>query len=79
MPLYLKDPVVEELADKLASLKKTSKVEAVRQALQAAFEKEQAEPSLIEIGIGFCRDLRARGDVNQGKPADKRFRDSLYE
>lgn len=32
-----------------------------------------------ELGVQFCRDLRARGDSAKGQPADKAFRDSLYE
>ena len=36
MPLYVKDPEVGELAERLAALKKTSKTEAVREALRSA-------------------------------------------
>jgi antitoxin VapB len=79
MALYLKDSIVDELTDKLATLRKASKVDVVRQALQDALEKEQAKPSIIDMGVQFCRDLRVRGNSSNGKPADKVFRDGLYE
>ncbi|MER9358578.1 transcription factor [Mesorhizobium sp. M0500] len=53
--------------------------EAVHAALKHELEREQARPSLVEIGVRFCRDLRARGKPDHGTPADKAFRDSLYE
>jgi antitoxin VapB len=34
---------------------------------------------LVDLGVQFCRDLRAKGNPQSGKPADKAFRDSLYE
>lgn len=79
MPLYVKDSEVEALAAKLASLRNVSKTEAVRDALRHELERETGKPSLVEVGIRFCRDLRARGNPQRGKPADKAFRDSLYE
>ncbi|MER8970303.1 hypothetical protein NKI25_32625, partial [Mesorhizobium sp. M0808] len=48
-------------------------------ALKHELEREQARPSLVEIGVRFCRDLRARGKPDHGRPAYKAFRDSLYE
>jgi antitoxin VapB len=33
---------------------------------------------LVDLGQ-FCRDLRAKRNPQSGKPADKAFRDSLYE
>ncbi|MGY3621967.1 hypothetical protein [Bradyrhizobium sp. USDA 10063] len=42
-------------------------------------EREQGTPSLVEAGVQFCRDLRAKGHPAKGQPADKAFRDSLYE
>lgn len=79
MPLYVKDNEVDALAERLATLKNTSKTEAVRLALQHELEREQGKPSLVEIGVAFCRDLRARGSPERGKPADKVFVDGLYE
>ncbi|MFN4164788.1 MAG: type II toxin-antitoxin system VapB family antitoxin [Ferrovibrio sp.] len=79
MPLYVKDNEVEALAARLAGLRKVSKTEAVREALRHALERETGKPSLVEIGVDFCRALRARGNPRRGRPADKAFRDSLYE
>lgn len=79
MPLYVKDNEVEALATRLASLRNISKTEAVRAALRRELERETGTPSLVEIGVRFCRELRARGNPQGGKPADKAFRDSLYE
>lgn len=77
--LYVKDKEVDALAERLASLKNISKTEAVRLALQHELERERCKPSLVEIGVAFCRELRARGNPERGKPADKAFIDSLYE
>jgi hypothetical protein len=35
--------------------------------------------SLVELGVEFCRRLRARGLTAEGKPADRLFRDGLYD
>jgi antitoxin VapB len=51
----------------------------VHVALEHELERENAKPSMVEIGVQFCRDLRARGNPAKGKPIDKAFRDSLYE
>jgi antitoxin VapB len=42
-------------------------------------DPEQGQPSLVHLGVQFCRDLRAKGVPQSGKPSDKVFRDSLYE
>jgi antitoxin VapB len=34
---------------------------------------------LVDLGAGFCRELRVRANPGKGEPADKAFRDSLYE
>lgn len=79
MPLYIKSDEVDALAKRLALKKNLTKTEAVRLALMSELEREGAKPSLVEIGVEFCRGLRARGDPAKGRPADKNFRDSLYE
>ncbi|MCK6451065.1 MAG: type II toxin-antitoxin system VapB family antitoxin [Alphaproteobacteria bacterium] len=79
MALYVKDPEVARLADKLVKIRKVSKTEAVRRALQHELEREQGKPSLVEFGVAFCRALRTKGNPRKGKPADKAFIDSLYE
>ena len=79
MPLFVKDPEVDRLAERLVAIRKVSKTEVVRQALLHELERERAIPSLVEQGVDFCRALRARGDQAKALPADKDFIDSLYE
>jgi len=79
MALFVKDPEVDRLAERLVAIRKVSKTEAVRQALLHELEREGAIPSLVEQGVEFCRALRARANPGGGKPADKAFIDSLYE
>jgi antitoxin VapB len=79
MALYVKDPEVDRLAERLAALCKVSKTEVVRQALTAELERVQASPTLVELGLAFCRDLKSRGNPQKAAAADKGFIDSLYE
>lgn len=79
MPLYVKDPEVDELAERLVSLRKVSKTEVVRQALKHELDRVENKPSLPEWGAAFVRALRAKGDPSIARPADKDFIDSLYE
>ncbi len=79
MALFVKDPEVDKLAERLVAIRKVSKTEVVRQALLHELEREKAIPSLVEKGVDFCRALRARANSAAGKPADKAFIDSLYE
>ncbi len=78
MPLYVKDPEVDQLAQRLALRHNISKTEAVRRALLHELERERALPSLVERGVAFARALRARAPAEAGQPADKSFIDSLY-
>lgn len=34
---------------------------------------------VVKVGIDFCRRLQARGDADRGRPADKAFRNSLFD
>jgi antitoxin VapB len=79
MAFHVKNPETDALARKVAALKKVGLTEAVHLALAHELEREQGKPSLVDIGVQFCRDLRARGRPANGKPVDKVFRDSLYE
>jgi antitoxin VapB len=79
MAFHIKNSETDALARKVAALKKTGLTEAIHIALSHELEREQARPSIVEVGIKFCRDLRARGKPERGKPADKAFIDSLYE
>lgn len=69
----------DALARKVAALKKLGLTDAVHAALAHELEREQGKPSLVDLGVKFCRDLRAKGQPARGQPADKAFRDSLYE
>jgi len=73
------DTEIGMLARKVAALKKVGLAEAVQTALVHELEREEGKPSLVDLGVQFCRDLRAKGNPAGGKPADKVFRDSLYE
>jgi antitoxin VapB len=48
-------------------------------ALAHELEREQGRPSLVDLSVQFCPDLRTKANPQNGKPADKAFRDSLYE
>lgn len=79
MAFHIKNPETDALARKVASLKKTGLTEAIHTALRHELDREEAKPSLVETGVQFLRDLRAKANPARGKPADKAFRDSLYE
>ncbi len=78
MPLYVKDAEVDNMAERLAALRRVTKTEAVRQALSNELEREGGEPSLVERTLELVRKLKAQAGPN-GQPADKAFIDSLYE
>ena len=79
MAFHIKNPETDALAHKVAALKKIGLTEAVHTALAHELEREQGKPILVDLGVQFCRDLRARGNPQSAKSADKAFRDSLYE
>ena len=79
MAFHIKNPETDALARRVAALKKIGLTEAVHTALPHELEREQGKPTLVDLGVHFCRDLRAKGNPQSGKPADKAFRDSLYE
>jgi antitoxin VapB len=78
MALYVKDPEIDRLAERLVAIRKVSKTEVVRQALLHELEREKAIPSLVDLGVDYCRALRSRGNPAKGLPADKAFIDGLY-
>ena len=67
------------MAERLASLRRVSKTEVVRQALRHELEREEAKPSLVEKGVAFVQALKARAQPSAGRAADKAFIDSLYD
>ena len=79
MPLYVKDREVDNLAERLAALRRTTKTEVVREALRRELEREEKSPTLVETGMAFVRALHARANPERGEPADKAFIDSLYD
>ena len=79
MPLYVKDAEVDRLAERLSSLRRVSKTDAVRQALQHELEREEAKPTLVEKGVAFVQALKARAQPSAARAADKAFIDGLYD
>ena len=91
MPLYVKDREVGELADRLAKLKKTSKTEAVRQALRAELDRNTTTASkppeldaqtraYVDNALNVARAIREKYPAGgQGLPVTKEWIDSLYE
>jgi antitoxin VapB len=78
MALFVKDPEVDSLAQELASLKRVTKTEAVRQALRGEIDREKDKLALVAQSIAFARQLREWAGPNP-QPADKVFLDGLYE
>jgi len=79
MPFHIKNPETDALARRVAALKGIGLTEAVHMALVHEFEREQAKPSLVDLGLKFCAELRAKGDQARSLPVDKAYRDALYE
>ncbi len=77
MALYIKDPEVDALAGELAAAKNLNKTEAVREALKHELERQRGKPSVVDLAVRFCLELRARGKPKRGRRADKRFFDEL--
>lgn len=75
MAFHIKNPETDALARRVA----VGLTEAVHTALAHELEREQDRPCLIDLGVQFCRDLRTKANPQSSKPADKAFRDSLYE
>ncbi|MDL2404185.1 type II toxin-antitoxin system VapB family antitoxin [Rhizobium calliandrae] len=76
MPLYIKDDAIDRLARRYQALTKTStKTEAVRLALQRALDEELTKPSLADVAVAFCRQLKqktgggAETDASQSRDA----------
>lgn len=78
MAIHISNELTERLARQLAAMEKTGLTAAVTIALANEIERRQAQRSLVDIGVQFCRELRAKANPG-GLPADKAFRDSLYE
>jgi antitoxin VapB len=77
MAFLIKNRETDELARRLARLRKVGITEAVRQALQHELEREEARPRIVDLAVQFCRDLRSRRNPRKSRPADKAFFDRL--
>ncbi|KMO22845.1 type II toxin-antitoxin system VapB family antitoxin [Methylobacterium indicum] len=77
MALFIKDPEVDALAQELAALKRTTKTEAVRQALRGEIERVKGERDLVRLSLDFASRLRERAGPNP-RPADGVLRGQLY-
>lgn len=79
MGFHIKNGETDALARRFAAIKKVGLAEAVHIALANELDREQAKPSLVERSREFALALRAKGNPENGLPADKVFIDSLYE
>lgn len=79
MPLYIRDPEVDRLAEQLAAQRRTTKTEVVRQALRREIEREEDPSEFVKRIQAFTAALEARAPRDRGLPVDKAFIDSLYE
>jgi antitoxin VapB len=77
VPLNIRSEEVNILAQQLASLKKVSKTEAVRQALQEAVTRENDNVPFMDRIKEIQDRVAARG--RSGLEADKAFYDSLND
>jgi hypothetical protein len=67
----------EDLSEEEIAAIEASEMEPSFEHLDA--ELDQAGMSVVDVGLDFARKLRARGDAAKGRPADKAFRDYLYD
>jgi len=79
MALYVKDPEVDQMAERLSRIGGISKTEAVRRALRRELEHVEDPSEFVERGLAFTRALIARGKPELGQAVDKAWIDSLYE
>jgi hypothetical protein len=70
--LYVKDNEVDALSARLATLKNTSKTEAVRLALQHELEREQGKPPLWKSASRFVV-ISARAAIRSAQSRPIRF------
>ncbi len=75
MALHIRDPEVDRLAAELAELRRSTKTEAVKQALQRELAREKEKLPLWERLQPLLADISARPD--SGVVIDKSFYDAL--
>jgi antitoxin VapB len=77
MPLYIKDPRVAEMADRLQKLTNaSSKTDAVLKALESAIERAQREllAPRLERAVAIARQIGRRDDTFD----QKAFSDEMW-
>jgi antitoxin VapB len=79
MPLYIKDPEVDRMAERLASQRRLTKTEVVKQALRRDLERTEGQADMVEQVAALVRDLKSRAGPGATGKVDKAFIDSLYE
>lgn len=67
----------EDLSEDAIAALEASEMEGGFEHLDAEFDPAGA--CLVDVGVDFARTLRARGDAAKGRPADKAFRDRLFD
>ena len=78
MAFHIRNAQTDKLARQLAQAKRTGITEAVHEALANELARVKSQPSLVELGLAFSRELRAKGDQKLARPVDRDFIDSLY-
>ncbi|HYC69222.1 type II toxin-antitoxin system VapB family antitoxin [Brevundimonas sp.] len=78
MALYVKDPEIDRMAERLSRLSRVSKTEAVRRALRRELEHVEGPSEFVERVLAFTTDLSTRAGPDRGV-VDKAWIDSLYE
>lgn len=76
MPLYIKDPEVDRLTNELIDLTKTSKVDAVRDALKDAIASRKAKLSIRDRLARTIAMAEAAGPFHPGD--HKREADEMW-
>ncbi len=78
MPLFIKDPDVAEMAERLRKLTfARTKTEAVRQALKSALKAAMDEPSLSD-NVRAAIDIARRIGPREPDFDQKRFSDEMW-
>ncbi len=75
MPLNIRDPEVDRLAAQVAALKKTTKTQAVKDALKSELERARRKPPLGERLKPLLDEIARYPD--SGVTIDKAFFDEL--
>lgn len=69
--------LAEDLGEEEIAAVEASEMEPGFEHLNA--ELDPAGASVVQVAVDFGRKLRARGDATRGRPADKAFRDRLFD